>query len=158
MILPSRLSWPLVCLPLSLFSSKLVAVVWFHVVLMRFWLSGYRLPISIKQASPSARVHRHGAKVQHQQQQQWSPRRKLPQYSSAKCWKPLVVSIARPHRKHQSLDTPVPRLRSLCDGRTKSLGSCFFFRTPVSRLRSVPRLRFLRYHANIVFLNKGGMM
>ena len=34
--------------------------------------------------------------------------------------------IARPHRKYRSLGTPVPRLRSLCDNRIRSLGSCFF--------------------------------
>ena len=37
--------------------------------------------------------------------------------------------ITRPHRNYRSLGTSVtsvPRLRSLCDNRIKSLGSCFF--------------------------------
>ena len=90
---------------------------WFRVVLMRSWLSGNRLPISVL-------VFLHVCTVT------------VPKYSSGACDEaPSIFQrkmlettrcIARPHRKYRSLGTPVSRLRSLCDNRIKSLGSCFF--------------------------------
>ena len=98
--------------------SWLVPVVWFRVVLMRSWLSGYRLPISIKQSSPF--LHVCTVTVP---KYRVEPTMKAPLLFQRKMLK-TTRGIARPHRKYRSLATPVPRLQSLCDIRTKSLGSC----------------------------------